>query len=129
MGMILEAERLAGLLQAAGVRATHDVAQINPAPCLLVEPVPARDFDAVLDSAAGVPFVVTWRVIALAPAPASLRSAAALERLVDHAAAVLAAEGLRPDRAVPASYVPGAGSETAYPAVILTLEGEQTWQA
>lgn len=133
--VVTEAERLAGLLRVESadpsvrVRATADVRKIN-APCLLVEPIPARSFDPVLCE--GLPtYTVTWRVVALAAAPGDLAAARVLDRLTTHATSVLSEAGLRPTSAQPGAYYPGAGTGAdapTYPAVVITLEGNELWQ-
>lgn len=123
MSIASEAVRLAGLLKTSTVYATADVSTLQ-LPCLLVEPIPARTYDPTLCD--GTAFTVTWRVVALTNAPGDLAAARALEKLTDHAVSVLNDEGLSPQVATGALYQPSIGGNPL-PAVILTVEGGQTW--
>lgn len=130
MSVTEEAVRLAKLIKDQGdVRATADVRGDLRPPCVLVEPVPRRTYDATLCGDTG--FQVTWQVVALVASPADLRAARDLERLTDAAVAVLAGSAdLVPVSSEKAVYVLGTGNDAVgYPAQITTLEGSQTWQS
>lgn len=91
-------------------------------PCVLVEPVPRRDYT----DATYCEFRLTWRVVCLAQPPADLRAAEVLNDLADAVVAQLGDE-YTPVTAEPGGYSP-TPDQPPIPALILTLEGNQSWQ-
>lgn len=113
MGAITDrAKEIAAELTAAGVRATADSGKVRT-PCVLVVPAPRWDFQL-----AGKSALVTWQLQAIAPLPADLTAASALEELVAKVAALLPIES-----AVPGRYK-ASEAETPLPAYTLTMTDE-----
>lgn len=99
-------------------RVTCDIRDTVP-PCILVVPVPRRDY--VEGATQGGGFELEWTMVALGRPPADLEAARDLEELVDHVVDVLE----HVERAEPASYtIPGA--ETAVPAYLVTYRETAT---
>lgn len=91
-----------GLLAANVGRVTMDIRNAIP-PCVLVIPVPTRDYNE--GSMCGG-YTAEWTIVCLAPGPGDLSDAKALEDMVDAVAAVVDIA-----TAEPASYlVPGKAS-------------------
>lgn len=113
MGVIVDrAEELAELLSSDTYKATCDIRDTVP-PCLLVVPVPQRDYrEGVL---AGGTVDLAWTIVALGRPPADLQAGRDLEDLTDQVLEALPYVEL----AEPATYqIPGA--ETAVPAYLIT---------
>jgi len=84
MGEVVDyAVELAEKLTAAGVKATSDVRAAAP-PCVLVVPVPRRDYTIL-----GGGYQATWTVVCLANPPGDLNAATALEDLADRVVAAI----------------------------------------
>lgn len=113
MGAITDrAEELAELLTTDDYRATCDIRDTAP-PCLLVVPVPERDYRGGVLAGGTVDLV--WTIVALGRPPADLQAGKDLEDLCDQVVAALPEVEL----AEPASYqIPGA--EQAVPAYLIT---------
>lgn len=112
MGQITDrAEELATLLGSETYAATCDIRNTLP-PCLLVVPVPERDYRAGVLAGGTVDLV--WTLVALGRPPADLQAGRDLEELCDHVLEVL------PDveTAEPASY-PIPGAESPAPAYLI----------
>lgn len=107
------AEAIADLIRAVDpeVRVTTDVRNVVP-PCVLVEP-PTRTFDLPRPA-----YSATWRVRALAPAPANADAWDALDRLVD-----VVDQALDVDTAEPAAWVaePGAPPLPCYTCTVVNI--------
>lgn len=110
-GVTERAGQLVDELTAGGIkRVVTDVRHVRT-PCVLVQPIPAYDFNVL---GAGVA-EITWTLVAMAGQPGDLRAARDLEQLVLLASTVLPIETARP-----AVYeIPGASDPM--PAYLLTM--------
>ena len=110
---IARARELAAAIEAqAGCRCVIDARNVNP-PCLLIVPIPARDYSAGMGTAGGG-YVVTWSIWAMSPGPGNLDAAVVLGDLVDAVAELL--PGIT---TLPTAYtVPG---RDPTPAVLITF--------
>lgn len=108
MDTLTRATELAQAIGGQGVRAVTEPRSAVP-PCVLVTP-PAR----IYDLACG--FTARWKIYALAPAPATADTWAALDQLLAAIESVLPIE-----RAEPTSYTIQAGTEPV-PAYVCTIE-------
>lgn len=126
-GIVDRAEAIATLLRqdadpeavppVLGVRASTSIRDTVP-PCLLVVPVPALDFVAVLEG--GDEVDVAWTIVALAVPPADLEAARELDFLAAHVASKLDVT-----RAQPIAYrIPT--TETDVPAYLITVNEQHT---
>lgn len=89
MGAVVDrAKAIALELEEAGVKASHDVRQVQ-LPGILVVPVPNRDYT---EGTLGGSYDVTWALWALTKGPGDLRAAEELETIVDTVAGILPIE-------------------------------------
>ena len=111
---IARAQELCAAIEAqAGVRCVIDARNVNP-PCVLIVPIPGRDYSAGAGTACGG-YVVTWSIWALSAGPGNLDAAVVLGDLTDAVASLLPGITTQPT----AYTVPGAGSPV--PAVLITF--------
>jgi hypothetical protein len=111
-GIIDEVERIAGELNAAGIRATIDPRAVNP-PCVLLVP-PA----VVLDLNCGG--TAEFTALVIVPSPANSQAWRLADRIAADASAVIPVE-----RIEPSSYA--VDDTGALPALSLSWQGAVSW--